>query len=83
MLAHVKEGIPGRVLRRSFRHGRQGFFGDKDRSEDSFILTNINTERSADRYEIDPLELLKVEKEAVKEGSGRSGLLSLPPGPPG
>ena len=32
------------------------------------LLRNMNEERAADRYEIDPAELLKVEKEGAKNG---------------
>ena len=32
------------------------------------LLRNMNEERAADRYEIDPAELLKVEKEGAKQG---------------
>ena len=69
MVDHVKEGYPdeccGALLGTVSKDGDEA--GTKT-VEGSFILTNVNKERSADRYEVDPRELLKVEKEASKKG---------------
>ncbi|MCK4847064.1 MAG: M67 family metallopeptidase [Deltaproteobacteria bacterium] len=42
--------------------------GDEKSVSTARLLQNMNKERAADRYEIDPAELLKVEKEGAKEG---------------
>lgn len=67
MLTHVKEGYPDECCGALLGLVAKDFAGTKT-VEDSFILTNINTERSTDRYDVDPRELLKVEKEASKRG---------------
>ena len=68
MVTHVKEGYPdeccGALLGTV---AKDEALGTKN-VEDSHALTNINKERSTDSYEIDPLELLKVEKEASNRG---------------
>ena len=45
-------------------------------------LTNVNEERAADRYEIDPAELLKVEKEGRGEGKSVIGFYHSHPDHP-
>lgn len=64
MTAHVKGGYPDECC--------GALLGKDDAGvksvDEACALTNINKERSADRYEIDPLELLKVEKDASKKG---------------
>ena len=69
MTAHVKGGYPdeccGALLGKSER-AEDG--SDVNNVTDAVALTNIIEERSADRYKVDPVEILKVEKEASKMG---------------
>jgi proteasome lid subunit RPN8/RPN11 len=67
MTAHVKGGYPNECCGALLGTVAKDEAETKS-VEDAHALTNINKERSADRYEIDPLELLKVEKEASKRG---------------
>ena len=67
MVAHVKEGYPNECCGALLGTVAKDEAGTKS-VEEAHALTNINEERSADRYEIDPLELLKVEKAASARG---------------
>ncbi len=72
MVSHVKGGYPdeccGALLGVIEDPGDGTLGSDVKLVSSAIVLTNINEERSADRYEIDPIELLKVEKEASKKG---------------
>ncbi|MBE9531284.1 MAG: M67 family metallopeptidase [Proteobacteria bacterium] len=67
MVVHVKGGYPNECCGALLGKVAKDEAGTKS-VDQAHALTNINEERSADRYEIDPLELLKVEKEASKNG---------------
>ncbi len=67
MTAHVKGGYPDECCGALLGKAAKDESGEKSVTK-ARALTNINEERSADRYEIDPLELLKVEKDASKKG---------------
>ena len=60
-----------------------GINGDGSTSiEGASLLTNTNTERAKDRYEIDPKELLGIEKAARSEGLDVVGIYHSHPDHP-
>ncbi len=66
ILEHSKESYPNECCGALL--GTVDYSNDTKNVVDVKPLTNINKERAADRYEIDPAELLSVEKKAGTNG---------------